>query len=161
MTSIIKVDAIQKANGTTPTASGLGIDVSGNLLNAGMYSAMSQVNISSSTSYASAWTINYTPVSSNSVLYFFISTPALSEASNRMDMKLNWRSGADTEYLTPMDSSSIQGWNQYTMFIPYQVGNSATTQGTLTCTARSNGEGIVYVNYSYAGTRIIVHEVAA
>lgn len=133
----------------------------GSLLNSAMYSAMQQVNIASSTSYAAAWTINYTPVSSNSILYFYISTPALSEASNRMDMKLNWRGGTDSEYLTVMDSSSISGWNQYTIFIPYQVGNSATTQGTLTCTARSNGEGIIYINYSYAGTRIIVNEVAA
>ena len=52
----------------------------GSLLNAAMYSAMQQVNISSSTSYAAAWTIDYTPVSSNSVLYFYISTPSLGEA---------------------------------------------------------------------------------
>jgi len=134
---------------------------SGSLLNAAMHSNMQQVNISGSTSYAAAWTINYTPVSSNSILYFYVSTPALSESSNRMDMKLNWRSGTDTEYLTPMDAASISGWNQFTIFIPYQVGNSATTQGTLTCTARSNNQGMCYINYSYAGTRIIVHEVAA
>tara|TARA_B100000073_G_scaffold299885_2_gene266040 strand:- start:39672 stop:40169 length:498 start_codon:yes stop_codon:yes gene_type:complete len=135
---------------------------SGSLLNAAMYSAMQQVNVSSSTSYVAAWTIDYTPVSSNSVLYFYISTPSLGEASNRMDLKLNWRGGTDTELLTVMDIyTRPSGWDQYTIFIPYQVGNNATTQGTLTCTARSNGEGIVYINYSYAGTRIIVNEVAA
>ena len=123
---------------------------------------MQQVNISSSTSYAAAWTIDYTPVSSNSVLYFYISTPSLGESSNRMDLKLNWRGGTDSELLTVMDIyTRPSGWDQYTMFIPYQVGNNATTQGTLTCTARSNGEGTVYINYSYAGTRIIVNEVAA
>lgn len=133
----------------------------GSLLNSAMFSAMGQVNISGSTSYAAAWTINYTPVSSNSILYFHISTPALSEASNRVDLKLNWRGGADSEYLTVMDCASIAGWNNATMYIPYQVGNNATTQGTLTCTARSNNEGTVYINYSYSGTRIIVNEVAA
>ena len=134
----------------------------GSLLNAAMFSAMGQVNLPSSTSYASAWTINYTPVSSNSVLYFYISTPALGESSNRVDLKLNWRGGTDTELLTVMDIyTRSSGWDQYTMFIPYQVGNNATTQGTLTCTARSNGEGVAYINYSYAGTRIIVNEVAA
>ncbi len=133
----------------------------GSLLNAGMFSAMGQVNVSGSTSYAAAWTINYTPVSSNSILYFYISTPALAEASNRMDLKLNWRGGTDTEYLTTMDAASISGWHQFTMYIPYQVGNDSTAQGTLTCTARSNNEGTAYINYSYAGTRIIVNEVAA
>ncbi len=133
----------------------------GSLLNSAMFSAMGQVNISGSTSYAAAWTINYTPVSSNSILYFHISTPALSEASNRMDLKLNWRGGTDTEILTLMDASSVAGWTNGTMYIPYQVGNNATTQGTLTCTARSNNEGTTYINYSYSGTRIVVNEVAA
>lgn len=133
----------------------------GSLLNSAMLSNMQQVNISSSTSYAAAWTINYTPVSSNSILYFHISTPALAEASNRMDLKLNWRGGTDTEILTLMDCASIAGWNNGTMYIPYQVGNDSTAQGTLTCTARSNNEGATYINYSYSGTRIVVNEVAA
>lgn len=161
MTSIVKVDAIQKVNGSTPTAADLGLNITGTLLNASMHSNMQQVNISGSTSYAAAWTINYTPVSSNSILYFLISTPALSESSNRMDLKLNWRGGTDSEYLTIMDAASLSGWNQFTMYIPYQVGNNATTQGTLTCTARSNNEGTTYINYSYAGTRVVVYEVAA
>jgi len=133
----------------------------GSLLNAGMFSAMTQNNLSSSTSYAAAWTINYTPVSSNSILYFNISCPALAEASNRLDIKLNWRGGTDTEFLTAMDCNSISGWSEFAIYIPYQVGNDSTAQGTLTCTARSNGQGVAYINYSYAGTRIIVNEVAA
>jgi hypothetical protein len=162
MTSILKVDALQKLNGAVPTAADLGINITGTLLNAAMFSASGQVNISGSTSYASAWTINYTPVSSNSVLYFYISTPSLGEASNRVDLKLNWRSGAATEFLTVMDIyTRSSGWSQYTMFVPYQVGNDSTAQGTLTCTARSNNEGTIYINYSYASTRIIVNEVAA
>jgi len=144
------------------TAAGIPIR-SGSLLNSAELNAPNQVNIGQSTSYSSAWTVNYTPVSSNSVLWFNISCPALAEASNRLDIKLSWRSGTATEILDVMEASGITspGWHQYLTYVPYKVANNSTSQGTLTCTARSPVSGYAYINYSYAETRIIVNEVAA
>jgi len=58
MTSIIKVDTLQKANGGTPTAADLGINTSGNVL---------QVGNAVFTGHMSIGTYNYTNVTNLSV----------------------------------------------------------------------------------------------
>ena len=68
MTSIIKVDTLQKANGATPTAADLGINTTGTLIN--YSSTQSKNNISTtSTSWSSTGlSLTYTPLYSNSKL---------------------------------------------------------------------------------------------
>ena len=67
MTSIIKVDQIQKPDGTAPTAADLGF-AAGSVLNVQTFRSWSDVDNSSSTYVDVATFGTYTPVSSNSTI---------------------------------------------------------------------------------------------
>ena len=74
MTSIIKVDTLQKANGATPTAADLGINTTGTVLQV-VENAFTSNNVTSSTAYvASDITATITPTSSSSKILIVIST---------------------------------------------------------------------------------------
>ena len=73
MTSIIKVDTLQKANGATPTAADLGINITGNTLQT-IYSEYSTYGSSSSTSFfAMPLSATITPKFSNSKILVTVS----------------------------------------------------------------------------------------
>ena len=77
MTSIIKVDTLQKANGATPTAADLGINVAGNVLQT-IYSEYSTYGSSSSTSFfAMPLSATITPKFSNSKILVTVSLNGL------------------------------------------------------------------------------------
>ena len=65
MTSIIKVDTLQKANGSTPTAADLGINITGTVINVGFADTNSKYAATAAFSFLP---INYTPKYSNSKL---------------------------------------------------------------------------------------------
>ena len=70
MTSIIKVDQIQLVDGSTPKAGDLGLNVSGTVINVKQFTLTgNKIDVTSST-YTTAWAVNYTPVSSNSVVFY-------------------------------------------------------------------------------------------
>jgi hypothetical protein len=71
MTSILKVDNIQKANGSTPTASDLGINTTGSVLQIQSTAKTNQSNINANinvgfASYPVIMSVNITPTSSSS-----------------------------------------------------------------------------------------------
>ena len=61
MSSIIKVDQIQLANGSTPTAGDLGLNVSGSLVNVQRNHFASYVAVTTTGSWVSAFEVTYTP----------------------------------------------------------------------------------------------------
>ena len=70
MTSIIKVDQIQLANGSTPTAADLGLNVSGGILNVHHVTSSTQTKPSSSGAWIdTAFTKTVTPTSSSSKFF--------------------------------------------------------------------------------------------
>lgn len=69
MTSLIKVDAIQKLNGSVPKASDLGLNVTGNVLQVNQGSLSSETATSSSSFVDTGLSVTITPTStSNKVL---------------------------------------------------------------------------------------------
>jgi len=73
MTSIIKVDTLQKANGATPTAADLGINITGNTLQT-IYSEYATYGSSTSTSFfAMPLSATITPKFSNSKILVTVS----------------------------------------------------------------------------------------
>jgi hypothetical protein len=68
MSSIIKVDQIQLADGSTPTAGDLGLNTTGSLLNYAYMTCSTSQTIQSATLVDTLYTLNYTPVSSNSII---------------------------------------------------------------------------------------------
>jgi hypothetical protein len=69
MTSIIKVDTLQKANGATPTAADLGINVAGNVIHTEMFTNAQDQDVQTN-SWTQVWTFSYTPKLTNSKLIF-------------------------------------------------------------------------------------------
>jgi hypothetical protein len=65
MTSIIKVDTLQKANGATPTAADLGINTTGNVLQVVQATYSSQISSSTNTPF-NITTVDITPRSATS-----------------------------------------------------------------------------------------------
>ena len=77
MTSIIKVDTLQKANGDTPTAADLGINTTGNILQT-IYSEYATYGSSTSTSFfAMPLSATITPKFSNSKILVTVSLNGL------------------------------------------------------------------------------------
>ena len=77
MTSIIKVDTLQKANGATPTAADLGINITGNILQT-IYSEYATYGSSTSTSFfAMPLSATITPKFSNSKILVTVSLNGL------------------------------------------------------------------------------------
>jgi hypothetical protein len=70
MTSILKVDTLQTAAGGVPTAADLGLNVSGSVINVEHFTVTGSKTEATTDTYINAWTVNYTPVSSNSAVYY-------------------------------------------------------------------------------------------
>jgi hypothetical protein len=74
MSSIIKVDQIQLADGSTPTASDLGLNTTGSVLQVVQGSQVNNNDLITSTSFAAtSLSVNITPSSTNSKIYVSVS----------------------------------------------------------------------------------------
>ena len=137
MTSIIKVDTLQKANGGTPTAADLGINTTGNTLQVGNGVFTGEMSIGSSVyTNVTNLSVTLTPKSTNSK---FILCPSLSISCNYFSMSFRiLRDGntqsdyiasnvgsrtASTAHVNPYKSGDQTGSNSYQAF--YISGNYA------------------------------------
>lgn len=120
MSSILKVDQIQLADGSTPTASDLGLNVSGNTLQVVYQDAATsgtRVTQSSTGSFSSAFSASITPSSTTSKILAIVS---FSMGARRDGDQLNTKyrlvrqigSGSDTEltnaYTSYSDSEYVE-----------------------------------------------------
>jgi hypothetical protein len=121
MTSIIKVDTLQKANGATPTAADLGINTSGNVL---------QVDNGLFTGHMSIGTYNYTNVTNLSVTLTpkstnskFILKPSLSISCNYFSM--GFRILRDSLIQSDYIASGVESRQATTAHVnPYKSGDT-------------------------------------
>jgi len=137
MTSIIKVDTLQKANGGTPTAADLGINTTGNVLQVGSGVFTGHMSIGSSAyTNVTDLSVTLTPKSTNSK---FILCPSLSISCDYFSMGFrilrdsNIQSDyiasgvesriATTAHINPYKSGDTTGSNSYQAF--YMRGNYA------------------------------------
>jgi hypothetical protein len=121
MTSILKVDTLQKANGGTPTAADLGINTSGNVL---------QVDNGLFTGHMSIGTYNYTNVTNLSVTLtpkstnsIFILKPSLSISCNYFSM--GFRILRDSNIQSDYIASGVESRQATTAHVnPYKSGDT-------------------------------------
>ena len=154
MTSLIKVDAIQKLNGSVPKASDLGLNVTGNVLQVVTASTGTEVSTTSSSFSDSGLTATITPTStSNKVLIIFTVQRFINISGGYGDLKLvrdstdlqtygfSHYSGGATNMSSPsyqhLDSPSTTSATTYKI----QFNNRAS--GTVFCQYDdANGEGV-------------------
>jgi len=114
MTSIIKVDTLQKANGGTPTAADLGINTTGTVLQVVNKSVNGRNSISSSSFSYTGFYHSITPTSTSSKILILMETGLNTQASGR--------SGQLTIY---RDSTELSG---QTHGLAYILGDSSRIQ---------------------------------
>lgn len=157
MSSIIKVDAIQKADGTTPTAADLGLNDTGTVLNHYYTQYGVSTNYTSSNYSDIGLSFNVTPVSTSSkfIIHYnvFIYLTALNNA---------WRAASGRvlrdSYVVDADSYSL-GRGAI-----YNIGNTyAHVMMNSSNTVIDNPNTTSQITYkvqiaSYGGTSIYVHQ---
>ena len=87
MSSIIKVDQIQLADGSTPTASDLGFNTTGSVLQVVQNTYSTQANMASSSWTDTGFSASITPSSASSKILIIVTTPIYWSA-NGMSMRI-------------------------------------------------------------------------
>lgn len=154
MSSIIKVDAIQKADGTTPTANDLGLNTTGNVIQAVNVTA-NAVSISA-TSPTTIVTVDIT-TQANSKLYMAFSSDLNSDATGAWKYNQLY---LDNVLQTGNISSTYQ--SGYQSCISLVALSSAVTAGTHTVkvTGHSGNAQSTYAEGGMNGNSLIVMEIA-
>ena len=124
MASILKVDTLQKPDGSTPTAADLGIDVSGSVVQVKQFTLGGGAMNTTSTSYvATGLGGSFTPKYANSKIYLFAINQASSESAGAGCGFSFYKNGSGLFY--PSSTGTTNGANS-----PHQmyggVGNNWT-----------------------------------
>jgi len=114
MTSIIKVDTLQKANGGTPTAADLGINVTGTVLQVANKSVNGRNSISSGSFAYTGFYHSITPTSTSSKILILMETGLNTQSSGNNGQMTIYR-----------DSTELSG---QTHGLAYVLGNSSRIQ---------------------------------
>jgi len=159
MTSIIKVDTLQKANGATPTAADLGINTTGNVLQVVTVNHSTVVSSTNSTFVDSGLSCAITPKFSTSKIMILVDQNGRIETSTWMG------------YRILRDTTEIKGVGYY-LFDNNSTNNSSISFNFLdspnttsevtykTQFMRSQGGGTVKVNDNSAPATILLIEIA-
>lgn len=132
MSSIIKVDQIQLANGSTPTAADLGLNVSGSVLQVVTYTWASQFTYSGQTK-VSVNTLQITPKSSTSKIIYQCAIPHYAQNGGGA-----W--GASSSLFLFQDGVGVQDTEHF---------------GTITDEQQSNEMSLTYITQNLpAGTPV-------
>ena len=171
MTSIIKVDTLQKANGATPTAADLGINVAGNVLQTVTHLTDDQT-LTTSTTWAdvSGSSVSFTPKFANSKIIFsytptyYVGQGWASVKIRLMDGTTNLMIGNDVfGFRKDMQANRTQYLYEYVSGRFEVVFNSwGTTAHTLKLQIQeSNGQGQQSGVNSQGGEQyIVIQEIA-
>ena len=171
MTSILKVDTLQKANGATPTAADLGINVTGNVLQTAVVNFSDQVNTNnqSDTEVSSSLRVTITPRSATSkfvvfLCYHVVTVAGASHATVfplRMINNGSWQNVSN--YSTGNKNEAHRNSFSTGEFITATqviLDEPATTSAvTYSLFMRTNGSNI-RINDNGCDTRIVVQEIA-
>jgi hypothetical protein len=170
MTSIIKVDQIQTASGSAPTAADLGINVAGNVLQTAVANISNQVNTNnqSDTEVSSALRVTLTPRSATSkfVVFLCYHVVTVSGASHATVFPLRMINGSwqnVSNYSTGSKNEAHRNAFSTGEFITATqviLDEPATTSAvTYSLFMRTNGSNI-RINDNGCDTRIVVQEIA-
>jgi len=150
MTSIIKVDQIQTASGSAPTAGSLGFNESNAIIQQVFHTRTASI-ASSSTSYADAgYSITFTPKKANSKILVELKggRPWMPNSSNQLDVSLvvdGDTSGiSNNRILSLYASGSAQV--HLSVYAQKVFNNTGTTARTYTVQWRTGGSGTQYLN---------------
>jgi hypothetical protein len=169
MTSIIKVDQIQNAAGGVPTAGDLGFNVSGSVINVEHFTLTgNKVEVTTST-YTTAWTVNYTPVSSNSVVFYNYSVSNRIYNNNSADARASIRVlvngntlGAELFTVGAYDYGGSGTWIHIYQNVQAKAVNSDGSTMTADYQIRVNGADGISINESNSSSTsyLTITEVA-
>jgi len=157
MTSILKVDNIQKANGSTPKANDLGINTTGTVLQVvpKLNSSASVANISSANYHSSGLFLSITPSSTSSKILLSFSTSIYTSSGGFVNVSIHRNitssTNANTQVSggTDLDTSS----NHYGLSHGYsQSGNQITPSSAIFLDSPSSTSAQTYtLTYKSAG----------
>lgn len=157
MTGILKVDTIQKNDGSTPTAADLGLNVSGGILQVENNIITSKISTSSTTFVSTGLSVSITPISATSKI-LVLATGNAGIANNGLD-RIHFRIGgmtstsvgdAATGYETSQTicpRSADTGWAQNPFHITLMDSPNTTSEVTYTLLwAAAQAANTIYLN---------------
>jgi hypothetical protein len=160
MTGILKVDTIQKNNGTTPTASDLGLNVTGSILQ-----TVSTTKTNTFTSSTNGWiditdlSVNITPKSSTSKFFITISLGIAASYGSSRERSTGFRILRNGSTFSIGESSSNRGGchfrvgdnnsdGNHSRGITFTIVDTPSTTSTITYKLQSETEDgmTLYIN---------------
>jgi hypothetical protein len=157
MTSIIKVDTLQKANGATPTAADLGINTSGNVLQVVEGEYNTQTDISSQSYTDSGLSVTITPKFSSSKVYVITNLHTFINGVGIIGVKILRGS---TSILETQGASGYQDNSSDVVSMTKLDSPSTTSATTYKVQVNHNAaQGLLRIN-QLGGSRITVIEIA-
>ena len=169
MASILKVDTLQKPDGSTPTAADLGIDVAGSIVQVHTYyfpDNRASVTFSSNTQTGTGISTSFTPKFSNSLLLIVMSMNVDCGSGGRYQFGL-WRNGTNclTSSLSHRgfwsmgnngqssnDHQQVNGWTIYQ--------NTSTDTATFEISASSYSNSFSINTDGWGTNGIAIYEIA-
>jgi hypothetical protein len=120
MSSIIKVDQIQLADGSTPTAGDLGLNVSGSVLQVVQVETTTEAVISSQSDVSTGISASITPSSTSSKILILIDAPARHYTTGDNGFWARYRLYRNGSALT--NYRHFESYTTGTHYAPYNVG---------------------------------------
>ena len=145
MTSIIKVDQIQKANGATPTAADLGLNVAGTIVRMGSQQHSNYAQTGSS-SYVTAYTFQIPGVTAGNQMHIQYSINDLVETANTVYFQILNPDGS-VGVVWARNTNGNGGWRGIVNgTASYRHTNPASGTNTYTLQFKTTA-GQAYLNY--------------
>jgi hypothetical protein len=165
MTSIIKVDQIQTAAGAAPTAAGLGLNVSGSVLQVVTGSFGSEVSLTGTNIYLGVQA-SFTPFSVDSKIFAIASIQCATSGTGRMQFffRSSTESGNNVGtvqgdmYVGQPNAASTSNLMSASLTALFTAGTTSPVYVKLCSTKHDGGTG--YINKIGAETRITIMEIA-
>ena len=157
MTSILKVDTLQKANGGTPTAADLGINTTGTVLQVVEGEYNTQTDITSQSYTDTGLSVTITPKSSSSKVYVITNLQTFVNGTGLIGVNILRGS---TSILTQQGAAGFQDNNA--LCVSLTKLDSPATTSPITYKVQVNhfaASGLMRIN-QYGGSRITVMEIA-
>ena len=162
MSSIIKVDQIQLADGSTPTAGDLGI--TGGVVNTQLFNVTPGSGITNTTStFADFCTVNYTPVQTTSTLLITSSLILNASKESSQDARFTYRMTIDGTKVWLVDQQGIYDygaggiWHNFSHVQQYEHSNTTGSQIQIKVQAHTDGRATQVEFFADTLNRSTIH----
>lgn len=161
MASVLKVDTLQKPDGSTPTAADLGLDVAGSVVQVAYGTASTQVINSTNSPVDTGLSVTITPKFNNSMIIILF---------NHSDSRVS-ASGIDWDVRVMRNGTVISTHDKYFLWndsnlhgnVSLQIFDQPNTTSAVTYSTqmwKSNGTGNVYAQADGQQSQVTALEIA-